>query len=597
MIFLKDLMIKRTHTCGELTLDDIDSKVTINGWISKIRDLGGLIFIDLRDRYGITQIFFNEKTNQKFFDIAKKLGLEDVIGIEGTVIKRPKEAINDSMVTGYIDIDVQKLVVYNESDPPPFDINNRNSASEEHRLKYRYLELRTKDLQKNMFVRHDALLITRKYLASKNFTEIETPILMKSTPEGARDFLVPSRIHNGKFYALPQSPQTYKQLLMVSGFDKYFQIVKCFRDEDFRADRQPEFTQIDIEMSFVDQDDVIDLGTKLTNQLWKEILDVDLPEKFPVISYSEVMEKYGSDKPDLRFEIPLIELNKYIKKSNFDTFKSIIKSEGRVKGIILPKAATYSRKIIDELTLWLKEQYGVKGLAWIKCIETSSFEGGISKFFNDSLQKEMINELSITKGDILFIIGDIQKIVLSALGALRLELAKRNNLINESKWAPLWIVDFPLFDWNEDHSRWDSLHHPFTSPNFTDIALLDSDPGNVRSLSYDIVMNGYEIGGGSIRIHDKSLQSKIFDLLGISVKEADEKFGFLMNSFKYGAPPHGGMAFGFDRLIMLLVGSKQIRDVIAFPKTTSAMSLMDDSPSHVDKTQLQELGLSIKNKK
>jgi len=597
MIFLKDLMIKRTHTCGELTLDDIDSKVSINGWISKIRDLGGLIFIDLRDRYGITQIFFNEKTNKKISDVAKKLGLEDVIGIEGTVIKRPKEAINDSMVTGYIDIDVQNLIVYNESDPPPFDINNRNSASEEHRLKYRYLELRTKDLQKNISVRHDALLATRKYLASKNFTEIETPILMKSTPEGARDFLVPSRIHHGKFYALPQSPQTYKQLLMVSGFDKYFQIVKCFRDEDFRADRQPEFTQIDIEMSFVDQDDVINVGTDLVRELWNKVLSVKLPKKFPILSYKDSMEQYGSDKPDIRFEIPLIELNKYIKKSNFDTFKSIIKSEGRVKGIILPNAETYSRKIIDELTLWLKEQYNAKGLAWMKCLDGKLFEGGISKFFNNDLHKEMINELDISKGEIIFIIGDKQKIVLSALGALRLKLAKKDNLINENKWAPLWVVDFPLFEWNEDHSRWDSLHHPFTSPNFDDISLLDSNPSQVKSLGYDIVMNGYEIGGGSIRIHNKKLQSKIFNLLGISNKEAEEKFGFLMNAFRYGAPPHGGMAFGFDRLIMLLVGSKQIRDVIAFPKTTSAMSLMDNSPSPVDKDQLEELSLSVKNKK
>ena len=590
-------MIKRTHTCGELTLDNLNSKVSLNGWISKIRDLGGLIFIDLRDRYGITQIFFNEQTNQKIFDIAKKLGLEDVIGISGAVIKRPDEAINNSMVTGYIDIDVDRLIVYNESDPTPFDISNRDSASEEHRLRYRYLELRTKELQNNLLVRHKALLSTRKYLSSQNFTEIETPILMKSTPEGARDFLVPSRIHNGKFYALPQSPQTYKQLLMVSGFDKYFQIVKCFRDEDFRADRQPEFTQIDIEMSFVDQDDIIDLGTNFTKKLWKDILNVNLPNQFPIISYNEVMEKYGSDKPDLRFDIPLVELSKYIQKSNFDTFKKIIKSNGRVKGIVVPNADKYSRKVIDELTAWLKEQYGAKGLAWMKCLENTSFDGGISKFFDNELQKEIINNLNISTGDVLFIIGDTQKIVLNSLGALRLEVAKRDNLIDENKWAPLWVVDFPLFDWNEDHSRWDSLHHPFTSPNFKDIDLLDSDPSKARSLGYDIVMNGYEIGGGSIRIFDKSLQTKIFELLGISPKEAEEKFGFLMNAFKYGAPPHGGMAFGFDRLIMLLVGSKQIRDVIAFPKTTSAMSLMDDSPSLVDNNQLDELGLSIKNKK
>ncbi len=589
-------MIKRTHTCGEITLKDLDKMVSLNGWISKVRDLGSLIFIDLRDRYGRTQIVFNEKTNKEIFITIKKLGLEDVIGIKGIVIKRPDEAINQSMITGQIDIDVQKLVVYNESNPTPFDINNRNSASEEHRLKYRYLELRTKELQNNILVRHEALLATRKILSAQNFTEIETPILMKSTPEGARDFLVPSRIHNGKFYALPQSPQTYKQLLMVSGFDKYFQIVKCFRDEDFRADRQPEFTQIDIEMSFVEQDDIIALGTTLVRDLWMEVLSEALPEKFPVLSYNEAMEKYGSDKPDLRFNMELLELESFILDSKFDTFKSIIKSGGRVKGIVVPNAENYSRKVIDDLTSWLKEQYGAKGLAWMKCLDGEVFEGGISKFFDKKMHQDMIKKLKISKNNILFIIGDVQKIVFSSLGALRIKAAKQNNLIDENKWNPLWVVDFPLFEWNEDYSRWDSLHHPFTSPNFEDIEYLDKDPSRVRSLGYDIVMNGYEIGGGSIRIYDKKLQSKIFDLLGISNEEANEKFGFLMNAFKYGAPPHGGMAFGFDRLIMLLVGSKQIRDVIAFPKTTSAMSLMDNSPSLVDSQQLEELGLTVKNK-
>ena len=589
-------MIKRTHTCGEITKNDIGKNVSLNGWIAKTRDLGGLIFIDLRDRYGKTQIVFNESTNKNIFDKAKKLGLEDVIGVEGKVIQRPDDAINQNMVTGYIDVDVSSLIVYNESDPPPFDINDRNSASEEHRLRYRYLELRTKELQNNLLVRHKSLLSVRNFLSNQKFTEIETPILMKSTPEGARDFLVPSRIHNGKFYALPQSPQTYKQLLMVSGFDRYFQIVKCFRDEDFRADRQPEFTQIDIEMSFVNQEDILKLGTNLTKRLWQDILNVNLPDEFPILSYADAMEQYGSDKPDLRFDTKLIELCDYIEKSNFDTFKKIIKSNGRVKGIVVSGADKYSRKIVDELTLWLKEQFGAKGLAWMKCIDGKSFDGGISKFFENDLQQNMIKDLDIVKNDILFIIGDTQKIVLSALGALRLKLGKKNNLIDYSKWSPLWVVDFPLFEWNDDHQRWDSLHHPFTSPNLEDLDLLESNPAKVRSLGYDIVMNGYEIGGGSIRIYDKSLQSKIFDLLGISQDDAEEKFGFLMNAFKYGAPPHGGMAFGFDRLIMLLVGSTQIRDVIAFPKTTSAMSLMDNSPSNVDENQLNELGLSIKNK-
>ena len=590
-------MIKRTHTCGELTLDDLNQKVSLNGWISKSRDLGGLIFIDLRDRYGVTQIVFNENNNKKEFEVAKKLGLEDVIGITGEVINRPNEAINNQMITGKIDVNVDNLCVYNESDNPPFDINNRFSASEEHRLRYRYLELRTRELQNNILVRDKALLETRKYFSRNNFIEIETPILMKSTPEGARDFLVPSRIHSGKFYALPQSPQTYKQLLMVSGFDKYFQIVKCFRDEDFRSDRQPEFTQIDIEMSFVDQDDIISMGTKFIQILWKEILGVNLPNKFNVLTYHDAMNLYGSDKPDLRFGMQLIDFKQYILESNFDTFKQILNSNGLVKSVKVSNADSYSRKVIDELTDWLKEQYSVKGLAFIKCNDGENFEGGISKFFDKDIQSKIIKDLDIKKGDIIFMIGDKPKVALSALGALRLKLAEKENLIEQDKWAPLWVVDFPLFEWNEDHERWDSLHHPFTSPNFEDIKQLDSNPGDVRSLGYDIVMNGYEIGGGSIRIHSKQLQSKIFKLLNIDDIEANEKFGFLMDAFKYGAPPHGGMAFGFDRLIMLLVGSKQIRDVIAFPKTTSAMSLMDDSPSIVDEKQLGELNLSIKEKK
>ena len=448
-----------------------------------------------------------------------------------------------------------------------------------------------------MILRHQTGLITRQFLASQEFLEIETPILMKSTPEGARDFLVPSRIHTGKFYALPQSPQTYKQLLMVSGFDKYFQIVKCFRDEDFRSDRQPEFTQIDIEMSFVDQDDIINMGTKFIQTLWKEILDVSLPSKFNVLTYYDAMSLYGSDKPDLRFGMELIDFKDYILDSSFDTFKQILNSNGLVKSVKVNNADSYSRKVIDELTDWLKEQYSVRGLAFIKCNDGENFEGGISKFFDKDVQSKIINDLDIKKGDILFMIGDKPKVALSALGALRLKLAEKENLIDKDKWAPLWVVDFPLFEWNEDHERWDSLHHPFTSPNFEDIKQLESNPGNVRSLGYDIVMNGYEVGGGSIRIHSKQLQSKIFKLLNIDDNEANEKFGFLMNAFKYGAPPHGGMAFGFDRLIMLLVGSKQIRDVIAFPKTTSAMSLMDDSPSIVDEKQLGELNLSIKEKK
>ena len=587
-------MIKRTHTCADLSASDLGQNVKLNGWISKSRDLGGLIFIDLKDRYGITQIVFNEETNREAFDKVKPLGIQDVIGIEGTVVARPDEAINKGLSTGSIDVEVSHIKIYNEADPMPFDVNDRYSAMEENRLKFRYLELRTDEMQDNLKVRHETALSVRNFLSKENFLEIETPILMKSTPEGARDFLVPSRIHKGKFYALPQSPQTYKQLLMVSGLDKYFQIVKCFRDEDFRADRQPEFTQIDIECSFVSQDDIIDLGTDLVKYIWKQVLNINLPNQFKIMSYNKAMETYGSDKPDLRFDMPLIEFSEYVNSSEFNVFKNTLKEGGRVKALVCPNGNNYSRKVIDELTDYVKEYHHAKGLAWMKN-DGGSLTGGISKFFPEGTQSQIIKDLKLNDEDIVFMIGDSKKITLDALGALRLKLGKKEDLVKD-RWEPLWVVDFPLFDWNEDHKRWDSLHHPFTSPNPEDINLLDSSPGEVRSWGYDIVMNGYELGGGSIRIHDKDLQGKIFQLLGLAKDEADEKFGFLMNAFKYGAPPHGGMAFGLDRIVMLLVGSNQIRDVIAFPKTTSAMSLMDQSPSEVDANQLDELGINLKKK-
>ena len=586
-------MIKiRTHTCGDLCKDSVDKTVILNGWISKVRDLGSVIFADLRDRYGKTQLVFNADIDQNTFNKAKKLSLEDVIGIEGKVVLRPIEAQNNKIKTGLIDIEVKKIEIYNKSLTPPFDINDRQSAMEDHRLKYRYLELRTKELQKNLLIRHKTSILTRNFLSENNFLEIETPILMKSTPEGARDFLVPSRLHKGKFYALPQSPQTYKQLLMVSGFDRYYQIVKCFRDEDFRADRQPEFTQIDIEMSFIKQEDIISLGTNLIKYIWNDILDIQLESEFPVMTYNYAMENYGSDKPDIRFDMKLKDFNQYILDSDFNTFKTVINNDGIIKSIICPNADKYSRKVIDELTDELKTYYNVKGLAWFKVNETG-FEGGIGKFFKPEIQKKIINDLEIEKNSIVFLIGDNKKKTLQALGALRLKLADNENLIDKNIWSPLWVVDFPLFE--KDKNKYFSLHHPFTAPNPEDIHLLDSTPDKVRSLAYDIVMNGYELGGGSIRIHNSDTQKNIFDILGISDIEASEKFGFLMNAFKYGAPPHGGMAFGFDRIVMLLAGSNQIRDVIAFPKTTSATSLMDNSPSNVDKSQLDELGLDIKS--
>jgi len=586
-------LIKRSHTCGELTKTNIGETISLCGWISKRRDHGGLSFVDLRDRYGKTQIVFNEELHLDVFKKAKKLGLEDVIGIKGVVVQRPLEAVNESMVTGEIDVVVSQIDIFNEADAMPFDVNDRNSANEDHRLKYRFLELRTKDLQKNMFIRHKAAFAVRDHMSKNGFIEVETPVLMKSTPEGARDFLVPSRLHQGKFYALPQSPQTYKQLLMVSGFDKYFQIVKCFRDEDFRADRQPEFTQIDIEMSFVEQDDIINMATGLTRHIFKEILNVELANDFPQLNYYEAMERYGSDKPDIRFNMELKEMSSYVEASDFNAFKSVLANGGRVKGIVCPNGENYSRKVIDELTDLMKTYYGAKGLAWLKC-KDGKLDGGISKFFTEEVQNLMINDLEINDGDIIFMIGDDVSVVWQGLGALRLEIGKRENLIDNSKWAPLWVVDFPLVEWNSDERRWDALHHPFTAPHPDDIDLIDTDPANVRSLGYDLVLNGYEIGGGSIRIHKRDLQQKAFSLLGVSDEEAEEKFGFLMNAFRYGAPPHGGIAFGFDRIAMLMSGSSQIRDVIAFPKTTSAMSLMDNSPSDVDKKQLNELGLSIK---
>ena len=585
-------MKNRTHTCGVLSKESVNQSVILNGWISKVRDLGSVIFADLRDRYGKTQLVFNIDIDQKSFNSAKKLSLEDVVGIEGKVVLRPDEAQNDNNPTGLIDVEVTNLVIYNKSLTPPFDINDRQSAMEDHRLKYRYLELRTKELQNNLMIRHKTSILTRNFLSDNQFIEIETPILMKSTPEGARDFLVPSRLHKGKFYALPQSPQTYKQLLMVSGFDRYFQIVKCFRDEDFRSDRQPEFTQIDIEMSFVKQDDIISLGSDLVRDIWDNILDVKLDTEFPIMTYEYAMNNYGSDKPDIRFDMKLLDFDKYILDSDFNTFKTVVESGGIIKALVCPNADTYSRKVIDELTDYLKTYYDVKGLAWFK-VNEAKFDGGIGKFFNNEIQEKIIKDNNIEDNSIVFLMGDDKKKTLQSMGALRLKLGVKENLIDSNMWAPLWVVDFPLFE--KDDNRYFSLHHPFTSPNPDDLHLLNSNPEKVRSLAYDIVMNGYELGGGSIRIHSSEVQKNIFDILGISDDEANEKFGFLMDAFKYGAPPHGGMAFGFDRIVMLLAGSNQIRDVIAFPKTTSATSLMDNSPSNVDKTQLDELGLDIKS--
>ncbi len=581
-------MNKRTHTCSELTSKQIGNKVCLNGWVNTIRLHGQVIFIDIRDRYGKTQLVFNFETSKTAFDIAKKLSIEDVITASGNVQARGEQAINPDMQTGEIEILVDSLEILNETAPLPFVITDRDSASEDFRLKYRYLELRTDELQRNFKIRHDAYQSVRKYLSNNSFMEIETPVLMKSTPEGARDYLVPSRLHHGKFYALPQSPQTYKQLLMISGFDKYYQIVKCFRDEDLRADRQPEFTQIDIEMSFVDENDIIDMATNLTRQIFQDVINIDLPEKFPIMKYFDAMENYGTDKPDLRFEMPLKDFKEYSDASDFNAFKS---SES-VKCLIIENVSDkYSRKVIDGLTDFAIH-HGAKGLAWMK-VSDSELIGGIAKFFNDDLQKKIITELSLKNNDIIFIIGDEQEVVWQSLGALRVEIAKMENLIDKNNYKPLWVVDVPMFEWDEDEKRYSAMHHPFTSPKLKDLPKLKNDPKSVLSLGYDIVMNGYELGGGSIRIHKKDVQKQVFDLLGISSEEAQLKFGFLLEALKYGAPPHGGIAFGLDRIVMLLAGTDNIRDVIAFPKTTSATSLMDESPSVVSQKQLDELGIKL----
>ena len=584
-------MFKRTHTCGELRKEHIGESVSLNGWVNTVRLHGQVIFIDLRDRYGKTQIVFNSEDYDGDFESIKKLSMEDVLSIKGKVQSRGENAVNTDMPTGEIEVIVEAMELLSETAPLPFVITNRDSALEDLRLKYRYLELRTDELQHNIITRHKTYQAVRSYLSDQDFVEIETPILMKSTPEGARDFLVPSRLHNGKFYALPQSPQIYKQILMLSGFDRYFQIVKCFRDEDFRADRQPEFTQIDIEMSFVDEEDIFTNMEGMTRHVFKEVIGEDLPDPFPRLTYAEAMSKYGSDKPDMRFELFLQDVKEFTDKSDFNAFKSA----ECVKAIIVSDGAKYSRKIIDELTEFVKT-YKAKGLAWMKT-ENGQLTGGISKFIDDSLQKEIIKSSGMNDGDIIFLIGDERSIVEPALGALRVEIARREGLTDPNMYKPVWVTSFPMFKFDEKEKRFMAMHHPFTAPRVEDIDKLESDPAAVLSRGYDLTLNGHEIAGGSIRIHSPDIQKKAFSLLGLSLDEAEEKFGFLVEALKYGAPPHGGIAFGFDRLVMLLTGSNNIRDVIAFPKTTSALSLMDGSPDTVSKEQLDELGILFKKKK
>ncbi|KUO63756.1 aspartate--tRNA ligase [bacterium BRH_c32] len=583
----------RTHTCGELREENIGSHVVLNGWVSIRRDLGGVIFIDLRDRYGITQVVFEPHYNLDAHELGKKLRSEFVVSIEGNVRKRPEGTENALLPTGNIDVMVDKLIILNHAETPPFPIEESIDVSEDTRLKYRYLDLRRPKMQRNMILRHKLYQSARRYFDAMDFIEIETPVLMKSTPEGARDFIVPSRMHKGKFYALPQSPQQYKQLLMVSGFDRYFQIVKCFRDEDLRADRQPEFTQIDLEMSFVDVDDVFVIMEGLMKQLFKELKGYDIELPLKRLSYEEAMERYGSDKPDLRFGLEMVTLNDVFANAEFRVFKDALNSNGIITGLLAKGCGEYTRNQLDVLTDFAKK-HGAGGLIWMR-VKENDLEAPIAKFLSDDEKKGIIEKLGAEQGDLLFMLTGLKTKTLNIMGHLRLEMARRLELIKpDAKPALLWVTEFPLFEWDEETGRYYAMHHPFTAPRVEDEQYMESDPARVYARAYDLVLDGNEIAGGSIRIHNSELQAKMFKALGISDEEAQEKFGFLMNAFKYGAPPHGGMAFGLDRLSMLFSGESSIRDVIAFPKTSSGTSLMDESPSHVDEHQLKELHIKLR---
>ena len=583
---------KRTHTCGELREKNVDEVVTLNGWVDTYRNLGGMIFIDLRDRYGITQIVFQPQNNEEIYKIAEGLRLEYVVSITGKVWKRPEGTVNVKLITGEIEIVATEAEILNAAEPTPFPIDEKFEVNEDLRLKYRYLDLRKKTLQNALVVRHKIIQVIRNYMSAFNFIEIETPILMKSTPEGARDYLVPSRVHQGKFYALPQSPQTYKQILMVAGMDRYFQIAKCFRDEDLRADRQPEFTQLDIEMSFVSEEDVYQLIENLFKDILKQLLDKNIETPFLKITYKEAMELYGSDKPDIRINNKIVTVTKQCEGTEFNLFNDAIKEGKVIAGLLAQGLGNYTRGQIDSMTDYTKS-LGAKGLIWIK-VSNDGYDSSIKKFVNKEQVERIAKEFNAKSGDLILLIIDEWKKAYPILGNLRFEIAKRMGI--ELHWDDfkfLWVCDFPLFEYNEEEKRYESVHHMFTAPKIESLSDFDN-LSKINARSYDIVLNGYEVGGGSIRIHQREVQNKIFELLGFSKEEADEKFGFLLNAFKYGAPPHGGIALGIDRIAMLLTGGKSLRDVIAFPKTTSAYSLMDDAPSDVSQRQLDELGLILK---
>lgn len=576
----------RSNNCGELRINDLDNQVRLCGWVHHIRDLGKLLFIDLRDRYGTTQIYFDANNKPELYQRAKQLGREYVIQVIGTVRERSNK--NPKMPTGDIEIDVEELIVLNSSQIPPFTIEDDTDGSEEMRLQYRYLDLRRNVMRETLIFRHKLNLSIRNFLSEKDFLEIETPFLIKSTPEGARDFIVPSRLNPGNFYALPQSPQLLKQLLMFAGMDRYFQIVRCFRDEDFRADRQPEFTQLDCEMSFVKQEDILNLFENMMRNLFKKLLDIDLPT-FPRLTYNEAMETYGSDKPDLRFDMPIINLSDKLKGNGFKIFDEA----EYVGGLLLANQPSVSRKHIDKFIEWVKSpQVGGSGLAYIRYVD-GEIKSSISQFFTNELLQDVMASLNASTNDILFIISGDKTKSLKILGDLRLYLAKEYNLIQKNIFKPLWVIDFPMFEWDEENKRFTSSHHPFTSPLEEDIDLLDTNPSIARSNAYDMVMNGAELGGGSIRIHDKNLQKKIFKLLNLTDQEAEDKFGFFLKALDYGAPPHGGIAFGIDRIVAVMLGLNSIRDVIAFPKNNMGKDLMMQAPAPVSDEQLKELHIKV----
>lgn len=578
----------RTHNCGELRISNVNQTVTLAGWVQRSRKMGGMTFVDIRDRYGITQLVFNNETNQELCDKANKLGREFVIQITGEVSERSNK--NSNISTGKIEILVDTLVILNEAQTPPFTIEENTDGGDDIRMKYRYLDLRRSNVRANMVLRHQIAFETRRYLDQLGFIEVETPILIGSTPEGARDFVVPSRMNPGQFYALPQSPQLFKQLLMVSGFDRYFQIAKCFRDEDLRADRQPEFTQIDCEMSFIDQEDVLNTFEGMMKHLFKFVKNIDLTEDFPRITWHDAMKYYGSDKPDIRFEMKFVELKEAVSGRDFVVFDNA----PYVAGICAKGCASYTRKQIDELTNFVKRpQIGATGLVYIRLEEDGSIKSSVDKFYSTDDLKNIATLFDAQAGDLILILAGAKTKTQKALCELRLEMGSRLGLRDKNVYAPLWVIDFPLFEWDEDTQRFYATHHPFTSPNIDDLALLETDPGNVRATAYDMVINGVELGGGSIRIHDSALQNKMFELLGFTPEKAEAQFGFLMSAFKYGAPPHGGLAFGLDRLVSLFAGLDSIRDCIAFPKNNSGRDVMMDAPSVIDPAQLEELYLII----